>query len=216
MGDGVICASDDGEFTLWNTAAERLLGMVVNKVSPEQWAPTYGLYQPDGVSLFAPHSLPLARAMRGESCDGIEVLVRRPLNCENRWLTMSGRPLKDVAGALQGGVVVLHDVTARKKFEQALQEKNVELENANRAKDLFLASMSHELRTPLNAIIGFTGTLLMKLPGPLTEQQSKQLQTVQSSAKHLLSLIEDLLDLAKIEAGKVTRILEPVSLQSIV
>ena len=84
------------------------------------------------------------------------------------------------------------------------------------AKDRFLASMSHELRTPLNAIIGFTGTLLMKLPGPLTDEQSKQLQTVQSSAKHLLSLINDLLDLAKIESGKVSISLEPVVCQSVV
>jgi signal transduction histidine kinase len=62
--------------------------------------------------------------------------------------------------------------------------------------------MSHELRTPLNAIIGFTGTLLMKLPGPLNTEQEEQLQTVQSSGRHLLSIINDLLDLAKIESGK--------------
>src|SRR5260370_6469561 len=63
--------------------------------------------------------------------------------------------------------------------------------------------MSQELRTPLNAIIGFTGTLLMKLPGPLNADQEKQLRTVQTGAKHLLALINDLLDLAKIEAGKI-------------
>src|SRR5439155_17258355 len=67
------------------------------------------------------------------------------------------------------------------------QEKNLELENANLAKDRFLASMSHELRTPLNAIIGFTGTLMMRLPGPLTVDQEKQLGTIQNSARHLLS-----------------------------
>jgi protein-histidine pros-kinase len=69
--------------------------------------------------------------------------------------------------------------------------------------------MSHELRTPLNAIIGFTGTLLMRLPGGLTLEQDKQLRTVQSSARHLLSLINDLLDLAKIESGKGELRLEP-------
>jgi protein-histidine pros-kinase len=63
--------------------------------------------------------------------------------------------------------------------------------------------MSHELRTPLNAVIGFTGTLLMKLPGPLTPDQERQLRTIQGSAKQLLSLINDLLDVAKIESGKV-------------
>ena len=67
----------------------------------------------------------------------------------------------------------------------------------------FSPSMSHELRTPLNAIIGFTGTLLMRLPGPLTRDQDTQLTTVQTSARHLLALINDLLDVAKIEADKI-------------
>jgi PAS domain S-box-containing protein len=108
------------------------------------------------------------------------------------------------------------DISERRLFEQALQRKNEQLEKALRAKDHFLASMSHELRTPLNAVIGFTGTLLMELPGPLTEEQSKQLRTIQSSAKHLLSLINDLLDLAKIESGDVSLTLEPVVFQAVV
>jgi signal transduction histidine kinase len=104
----------------------------------------------------------------------------------------------------------IRDITDRKRVERTLHEKNVELERASRAKDMFLATMSHELRTPLNAIIGFTGTLLMQLPGPLTSDQDKQLRTVQASARHLLSLINDLLDLAKIESGKVELNLQPV------
>lgn len=110
----------------------------------------------------------------------------------------------------------IRDITARKQIEKALHEKNLELQNANLAKDRFLAGMSHELRTPLNAIIGFTGTLLMKLPGPLTEEQERQLQIVDSSARHLLSLINDILDVAKIESGKVSVNPEPVSLQEII
>src|SRR6185369_3417609 len=95
----------------------------------------------------------------------------------------------DRDGKLQGVFAAARDVTERKRFEQTLEEKSVEMENANLAKDRFLASMSHELRTPLNAIIGFTGTLLMKLPGPITRDQEGQLQTIQTSARHLLSLI---------------------------
>jgi PAS domain S-box-containing protein len=117
---------------------------------------------------------------------------------------------------LQGVFAAARDVTERKRFEQTLQEKNIELEKANLAKDRFLASMSHELRTPLNAVIGFTGTLLMKLPGPLNGDQEQQLSTVQSSARHLLSLINDLLDLAKIESGKVEIRYEPIVCQSVV
>ena len=119
----------------------------------------------------------------------------------------------------EDGVLVsssIRDVTERKRAELILQKKNIELENANLAKDRFLASMSHELRTPLNAIIGFTGTLLMKLPGPLLPDQERQLRTVQASARHLLSLINDLLDLAKIESGKVELNLEPVNCRSVV
>ena len=110
----------------------------------------------------------------------------------------------------------IRDVTERKAFEQRLQELNAELERASRAKDHFLASMSHELRTPLNAILGFTGTLLMKLPGPLNAEQERQLQIVRSSARHLLSLINDILDLAKIESGNRELTLQTVDIAEVV
>jgi PAS domain S-box-containing protein len=122
----------------------------------------------------------------------------------------------DQAGRLEGVFAAARDITERKRFEEALQKTNAELKNATLAKDLFLTGMSHELRTPLNAIIGFTGTLLMRLPGPLTAEQDKQLSTVESSATHLLSLINDLLDLAKIESGKVEVNFETVGGQSVV
>jgi PAS domain S-box-containing protein len=97
----------------------------------------------------------------------------------------------------------LRDVTYRERMAKELQGKNRELVAASLVKDQFLASMSHELRTPLNGIIGFTGVLLMRLPGDLTPEQEKQLKTVRASADHLLSLINDLLNLAKIESGKM-------------
>ncbi len=121
----------------------------------------------------------------------------------------------DRAGKLQGVFAAARDVTERKRIEHALQEKNVELQTANQAKDRFLARMSHELRTPLNAIIGFTGTLIMGLPGPVNGEQTKQLRTVQTSSRHLLSLINDLLDLAKIESGKIDLHLEPLICQAV-
>ncbi len=95
----------------------------------------------------------------------------------------------------------------------AAEQARAEAERANQAKSAFLMSMSHELRTPLNAILGYTGTMLMRLPGPLTTEQEKHLTIVQQSGKHLLTMINDLLDLAKIEAGKVNLRQEPVHCQ---
>jgi PAS domain S-box-containing protein len=142
------------------------------------------------------------------------------LQFENRYQHKDGswRILSWMSMPQPGGMMyaTARDVTERHRFERALQEKNVELANANQAKDRFLATMSHELRTPMNAIIGFTGTLLMKLPGPLNAEQNKQLSTIQSSARHLLSLINDLLDLAKIDAGKVELHLEPTDCKAVV
>jgi protein-histidine pros-kinase len=135
-------------------------------------------------------------------------------NGEEFPVEISLSPLETEEGLLVSSSI--RDVTDRKRAERALYEKNVELEKASLAKDRFLASMSHELRTPLNAVIGFTGTLLMRLPGPLTPDQEHQLRTVQRSAKHLLSLINDLLDLAKIESGKVEVQTEPVVCQRVV
>jgi PAS domain S-box-containing protein len=97
---------------------------------------------------------------------------------------------------LQGMLATARDVTERKRFEQSLQE-------ANRMKSEFLANMSHELRTPLNGIIGFTEFLFDEKPGPLKPKQKEYLGDVLSSARHLLQLINDVLDLAKVEAGKM-------------
>ncbi len=95
--------------------------------------------------------------------------------------------------------------------QQAAETARRAAELANQAKSDFLANMSHELRTPLNAVLGFTGTLLMRLPGPLTADQENQLNVIRGSAQHLLSLINDILDLAKIESGKMELHWEMVS-----
>ena len=96
---------------------------------------------------------------------------------------------------LQGVFAAARDVTERKRFERSLQE-------ANRMKSEFLANMSHELRTPLNGIIGFTEFLYDEKPGPLRPKQKEYMGDVLNSARHLLQLINDVLDLAKVEAGK--------------
>ncbi len=95
---------------------------------------------------------------------------------------------------------------------QLIRETAEELRRATRAKSDFLASMSHELRTPLNSIIGFSGVLLQGMAGPLAEEQEHQLRMVNDAGKHLLALVCDILDIAKVEAGKIRVIAEELDL----
>jgi PAS domain S-box-containing protein len=117
--------------------------------------------------------------------------------------------------SLQGVFAAARDMTELKRFEETLQQKNVELEGASRMKSEFLANMSHELRTPLNAIIGFSEVLRDGLMGDMTDQQRGFIGDIFNSGQHLLSLINDILDLSKVEAGKMTLDLEPVQVSSL-
>jgi PAS domain S-box-containing protein len=121
---------------------------------------------------------------------------------------------------LQGVFAAARDVTERNRLDQVLLEKNIELENAravadktNLAKSDFLANMSHELRTPLNSVIGFSEVLQDQLFGPINEKQLEYVGNILTSGKHLLSLINDILDLSKVESGKMELELSHFSLQ---
>lgn len=118
------------------------------------------------------------------------------------WCRLTARAL-DTTDLAKGVVAVIEDVTAERDAAQALREAKEAAEAADRIKSSFLATMSHELRTPLNSIIGFTGIVLQELAGPLNTEQAKQLGMVRDSARHLLALINDVLDISKIEAGEL-------------
>ena len=129
---------------------------------------------------------------RAAGADGAE----RILHCRGRViLDESGRPIR-MTGSAQ-------DVTERRAAEEAIRRAHLEMERANRAKSDFLASMSHELRTPLNAIGGHVELIQIGIHGPVTEAQHASLERIRASQEHLLGLINDILQFAKVEAGRL-------------
>ncbi len=207
--DAIIAETLDGTIVTWNRAAERLYGFTAEEVIGRSISITV---PSDRVPELKDY---MGRVRSGERVDHLETIrLRKDGTRLDVSITVS--PIRDESGKIVGLSKSSRDITERRRFEAELRRKNIELEVANRAKDTFLASMSHELRTPLNAIIGFTGTLLMKLPGALTVDQERQLQLIQLNARHLLSLISDLLTLAKIQSGKTEVQFEPVPCGSVV
>ncbi len=124
--------------------------------------------------------------------------------------------LRDPDSQVVGLLGVARDITERKRIEKEIQEKNEELAEASRAKSEFLAHMSHELRTPLNVIIGFSELMMDELPGEVNEEQGQCLSDILGSGQHLLSLINDILDLSKIESGKMELKLTNIALPSVI
>lgn len=120
------------------------------------------------------------------------------------WLKIaSGIMLFAAVFGVAGTIVFKRRVDVRSQELVKSMEDRISAETADKLKSAFLATMSHELRTPLNSIIGFTGILLRGLAGPLNDEQTKQMRMVQGSARHLLALINDVLDISRIEAGKI-------------
>ncbi len=219
---GVLYFYDEkGHFLRWNRNMERVSGYSSGEIS-----------RMHPLDFFAPESRPIIEKRIDEVFENGEAFVEAP------FLTKNGH---SIPYFFTGKRVTVHgikclvgvgiDVTDRKRAEKALQELNesleikvatrtkelqtalVRAESADRLKSAFLATMSHELRTPLNSIIGFTGIILQKLAGPLTDEQTKQLGMVRGSARHLLDLINDILDLSKIEANQLELRIEKFDLQ---
>ena len=176
------------------------------------------LLLPEQTAIFAEYYA-RARAEGGISDLELEV-VRRD---GSRFTAMlNSAVVFDAAGKFISTRSTLVNISARKQAEEELrasqrllQQANLELEHAMRVKDSFLANMSHELRTPLTAILGMSESLLDEVGGPLSSVQQRGLQLIQVSGQHLLTLINDILDLSKIEAGKLDLQPEMVAVEEI-
>jgi signal transduction histidine kinase/response regulator RpfG family c-di-GMP phosphodiesterase len=213
MGDGVLVADDQGRMVLVNPAAEQMLGQGAAGTHSSQWVQRFGVYVPGTDIPYPTEKLPLARAVRGETAEGIELFIRNSQKPAGMFVSVNTRPLKDDSGNSKGGVAVVRDITLTKVTEDVLRQAKEEAERANRAKSEFLSRMSHELRTPLNSILGFAQLLT------LTNLAAEHLENVQQILKggyHLLELINEVLDLARVEAGRLSLSIEPVQVKSAV
>ena len=148
---------------------------------------------------------------RGETHSRIQQLIRKDGSLF--WARISCRAF-DQQAPLKGAVAIIEDITEEQEAAEQLRVALEKAREADRIKSAFLATMSHELRTPLNSIIGFTGIMLQGLTGPLNEEQHKQMSMVQNSSRHLLALINDVLDISKIEAGQLQLACIPFDLRA--
>jgi PAS domain S-box-containing protein len=200
MSDAVVVADRNEKFLIFNPAAEQMFGQGATDTTSAEWPERYGVFYPDQRTPFRGEELPLARALRGEAVDCVELFVRSAQVPQAIWVVASGRPLRDARGELWGGVVVCHDITPHKRAEQELKNSMEAAEAANRAKSEFLANMSHEIRTPLGGILGMTE---LALETDLSREQREYLTMARSSAEALLAVLNDVLDFSKIEARKL-------------
>ncbi len=225
--DAIIACDESGRITLFNAAAERMFGS----------SATDAVGHP--ITRFFPSEITLDAVIAMCSGDadptvlsapGVPVAALRGLRATNEEF-----PIEASVSCLRGAsgstyTLIIRDVSERVRHEEALRRqatelkelneelnaRQLELERAMTARSRFYASMSHELRTPINAVLGYSTLLLENIYGPLNDKQQEGILRTQKAARHLLELVNDVLDLSKIEAGKIDLRLQPVMLTSLV
>lgn len=211
-----ILEAPGGKLLFVNDEAGRLMGKrpTTSKVQDPFAEGAIG-FHPDG-SRLEPDEWPSARALRKGEVVRDEIVRIKRSDGHNIEVMINAAPVRDGDGRIVASVVISADVTEQRKAEAELRRAHEAAAQANRAKSEFLAVMSHELRTPLNAIGGHVQLIEMEVHGPISDAQREALVRVQRSQRHLLSLINDLLNLVRIETGHVEYELDDVSLESLV
>ncbi len=208
--DAMVIVDLSGQIVLVNAQTEKLfsykreelLGNYIEILLPKKLQENHIKYRTDYFKELKTRPMGEGRDLAGRRKDGTEFPAEISLS-----------PLETEEGTLV--MAAIRDITERKLLEEirrkSEEEQNRKIQEANRLKSEFLANMSHELRTPLNGIIGFSEFLIDEKPGPLNDKQREYLNDILTSGMHLLQLINDILDLTKIESGKMTVFVEEFS-----
>jgi PAS domain S-box-containing protein len=205
----VLSFTDDGRIVAINRPLAELLGREPDEIIGHH---VETLLTVGGRIFFQTHLYPILR-LNGVANEMFVLLLHRDGTDRAALMNAVRRE-----GGAEGALVhcVLMELRERRKFEDALLRARSEAEHANRAKSEFLANMSHELRTPLNAISGYVQLIQLGIHGPVTDAQREALERVTRSQRLLLRLVNDVLNLARIEAGRIEYHLEPVVLETFV
>ena len=210
----IIAEAPSGRMLLLNRQANEIFGRVEPAQSIGQYTERFTGFHADGRRL-PPRDWPLARAIEfGETVHDEVVEIERT-DGAHRTISINAAPVRDPSGCIVAGVAIFSDVTAQREAEQDLREAREAAEAANQAKSDFLATMSHEFRTPLNAFAGYLQLLEMGIPGPVTEGQREYLARLHTSSQHLLGLVNDVLDLTKLESGRIETHPAPVDVEKL-
>jgi len=205
----IFVLDPQGNVATWNIGAERLKGYAPSEIIGLHFSK---FYPPEDLASRKPwRELEVAKREGRVEDEG----WRLRKDGSRFWANVVITALRDESGTLVGFAKVTRDLTERRRSElKAIEDARrlAESQAANKAKAEFLAAMSHELRTPLNAIGGFTELLSMEIHGPITDQQKEDLARIASSQRHLLGIINDILNFSRIEAGRIEYHVEKIDL----